>query len=113
MQPCGQEAKIARIETTIDHVVALMDKHEEREARMVEAMEKVAGQAEILHAHAETLSRHEKAFDELFTTSRAKKTLAISIMESQYGIYLIMAVIMGTIVDVLVNSNILKKLGVM
>jgi hypothetical protein len=47
-----------------------MGKHEEREERMIEAMERVAAQTEIIHAHAETLSRHDRDIDRSFTELR-------------------------------------------
>lgn len=120
-QPCGQEAKIAKIETTLDHVVKLLEKHEDREDSMLTAMNKVASQAEVLHAHTEVLNRHEKSLEEAFKLIREhieeaieldrRRDIVYKILEKPKVVYaLVGLILLGTVIDVIAHSTVMKKI---
>lgn len=108
-----QSATIIKIETTLDHVVSLLEKHEDREDRMLEAMEVVAGQTVAIQTNAENLNRHEKAIDELFKMYRhhteAEVNFACQVMRSQAGTWVLGIVALGFITDMLAHWQIVKN----
>jgi len=98
-EPCTQAVTIMKIETTLTHVVNLLEKHEDREGRMLDAIEVVAGQTEALKAMHETTTRHEDEINNLFVIYREhiekpkeSKTMPIQLLESKYGDYIMYSI---------------------
>lgn len=108
---CTQSTTIVKIETTLNHVVSLLEKHEEREERMMDAMEKVAGQAEIIHAQAETITRLEKSIEEAFILIRQEKNLTMKILSSEAGIYFLYAIAASLFIDCITHWSLVKTIG--
>lgn len=121
--PCEQATTIAKIEVTLDHVVDLLERyetrierHEDREERMLQAMETVAAQTEQIHANIDNINRHEKAINELFTlirehvTQQEKTNWTLQILKSPAGIYILGAIVIGTVIDFLAHFKILSAI---
>lgn len=112
---CKQAAKIASIESTLSHVAALLDRHEDREERMMAAMETLAAQAEIIKANAENVSRHEKSIINIYDILRIEKqeNLAQKFWGSSAGIYGLGILFMGLAVDCIAHFKIVRSIWAM
>lgn len=128
MENCTQGERIAKMETILENIAALLAKHEKREDDMMLAMNKLATQQEIIHFHAQTLTRHEDSINEAFVLIRGhdkahadeireedkQKTLLIRMMESPAGGYVAgvfsLVVLTGFIIDVIVHFSLVKKI---
>jgi hypothetical protein len=108
--PCEQAVTIAKIETTLDHVVTLLEKHEVREDRMLDAMEVVAAQTEAIKYNTDSISRHDIAIDEIFHLLREKKSPAIQIWESGIGVYLIGIILSNFVLSVYVHWDLVDSI---
>lgn len=116
MQPCGQEVKIARIEVTLDNVVELLEKHEDREERMAVALETVAAQSEAIKSLAENVHRHEKSIGEAFDLIRQhlnekrQVNMTCRVMQSEGGIWILAIIALGLITDVVAHWQIVRNI---
>lgn len=80
MDPCKQEGRLGEISQAIRFFQEAEERREQREQRMLLAMETVAKQGEILKNHAESLSRQEKAQEEVFRRLRTIELMPGQVM---------------------------------
>lgn len=108
--PCQQAVVIAEIKTTMTHVVKLLDNHEEREDRMLIAMETIAAQQETIKANSQNIHRHEKALTEIFTILREdkKENIAQRFWNSSAGVYGLAAIALGLGIDCIAHWQLVK-----
>lgn len=121
-EPCRQEKTIGEMTATLLFFQDAERRREKRDERMVAAMETVAAQGETIKSHAETLARHEKGFSAMFDRMRdlelaeeeeeddPPKALAITILESRLGPFILAAVLLNTITNLLVNYELMSRL---
>lgn len=86
---CKQGEKIGKIEAAIDFMHDFLERHEDRENKMLEYMAAVAAQSETLKAHAVQHQENKAAIAEAFQLIRARKNLAIRTLEGDFGNYII------------------------
>lgn len=117
MEPCTQAVTIAKIETTLGHVVTLLEKHEDREDRMLDALEVVAGQTETIKAIHETTTRHETEINTLYIMYRehiekkeAEKSVPIQLFESKFGVYILYVILFCFTIDAVEHFDTLKAI---
>lgn len=114
-EPCTQAVTIMKIETTLTHVVNLLEKHEDREGRMLDAIEVVAGQTEALKAMHETTTRHEDEINNLYVIYREHvekpketKSMPIQVLESKYGDYIMYAILACFVLEFIEHWDTIK-----
>jgi len=111
-EPCKQEEIIGELKATTKFFKEFMERHEEREERMVGYMAVVAAQSETLKAHADLIAKQERGLSDAFKLIRRQKNFAIRVMESEAGIYVLAVVALGLIVDIVAHYSIVKQIWV-
>lgn len=104
---CSQQRTIGNIEATLESLRQELIRHGEREDRMLTALEVVAAQGETIKFLVNDNAALKRDVNLLFARER-KRPLAIRVLESKYGIYVIGMIVLGFIMDVTQHYQAMK-----
>jgi hypothetical protein len=109
---CVQAGKLGKFEATLEFFQKAEIRREERETRMLTAMESVAAQGEAIKSLQETAQRHDKSLNEAF--GRIKKVenppLLVKFLSTRLGRYVFAGLVGGCLVGITRNPEAVGKI---
>ncbi|BCS54779.1 hypothetical protein [Geobacter sp. SVR] len=124
---CDKEREFGEITTTLQFFQKAEQRREAREVEMVSTMKQIASQGATIAAHADTLGKHDKCFDDLFGRVHVLETsptvtplpqgppeddsIVVRVYKSKAGPYILAVLVAGFLVGVGTNIEAVTKIA--